>query len=167
LFANGLPNVQDEAYRRYLDLPNMQDEAYRDLPNVQDEAYQPEYCPFVVFGQNINAPHAGTCVQAHQALLPDLVHFSQYPVIQSLHTLSRRISRCWLLSADHLVPLLRLLVNFISSVYAVFEHAYVSPENQRRAAVLVHIELLRFFRHHPLSLHILCSPNWHTNKPTA
>ena len=57
----------------------------------------------------------------------------------------------------YLVPLklLRLLVNFLSNVtvYAVFELAYVFPENQHRTAILVCIETTRFFqRSHDFAL---------------
>ena len=45
-----------------------------------------------------------------QALPVDLVHFGQYPVMQSLHTLSRCVSHCWLLLTGYLTPLLCILV---------------------------------------------------------
>jgi hypothetical protein len=74
------------------------------------------------------------------------VHFCQHPLIQFLHTLSQCVSPYWLLFTHRLVPLLHLLVHFISNVYTVFEHAYLSPENQHHAAILVRIEMMRFFQ---------------------
>jgi hypothetical protein len=131
-----LPGVQYELSR---DLLNVQDEPYRDLPSVQ---YHDR--PLVMFGQNIT-PCAGTCVQSRQVLLADLVHFTQYPVMQILNPLSQYVSHCWLLLKGHLVPLLHQLVRFLSNVYAVFEHAYIFPVNQHHAAFLVRIELMLFF----------------------
>jgi hypothetical protein len=137
-----LPSVQEEPYRDlpkvllvYRNLPNVQDEPYHDLPGVQDEPYPPEY-----------RPHVGAHAQSRKVLLTDLVHFCQYRLIQFLHTLSQRVSPYWLLFTRHLVPLLRLLVHFVSNAYTVFEHAYLFPENQHHAAVLVHIEIMRFFQ---------------------
>jgi hypothetical protein len=172
-FANDLPNVRDGSY---CDLPNVQDELDCDLPSVQDEPYhdsesptgserdkpcQPEYYPLVMFGQNINASRAGTCVESH-VLPANLKHFSEYSssVKQFVHILSQRISCCWLLLTGRLAPILHLLVRFLSNVYTVFEYAYISPENQCCAAVLVHVETMRFF----LRSHDFAALQWRTGQ---
>jgi hypothetical protein len=156
--SHGLPHVQDEHYHS---LPNVQVELFHDLPNAQDEPSRLAQCTRRILSRlalcsrirsschvqlKHQYPYAGTRVQSRGVLLADLVHFGQHTEMQFLHTLSRYVTRCAILLRQHLVPLLPMLVHVLSNVYAVFEHAYVFPENQHHAAILVRIEIMRFFQ---------------------
>ena len=161
--ASTLPNVQD---RFYCDLPNEQDRFYCDLPNVQDEFHRNlpsvQDRPLVAFSQNVDASHADTGVESHQVLSANLVHsnFSQYSVKQLVHILLWCVSQCWLLLTGCLAPFLHLLVHFFSNAYPVFEHAYISPENQHHAAILVRVETMHFF----LCSHDFVALQWRTGQ---
>ena len=109
---------------------------FHGLPNVQDEPYAAEYRPTVVFNGLSNV---------QDETYPPLDHQNTGPLSCSVPLMLVHVSD---LSGSSLLPLLHMLVHFLSNVNSVFEHAYVSHANWHpsRAAIIVRIETMHFFQ---------------------
>ena len=148
---DGLPKEQDDHHSEYR--PTV---VFNRLSNVQDGTYPPDYRPIVVFDglpkeqDDPYSEYRPTVVFNRLSNVQDGTFPPEYRPIVVFSP--KNIDAAYAgtpVRVRSLLPLLHILVHFLSNVYTIFEHAYVSPANWHpsRAAIIVCIEAIRFFEH--------------------